>query len=190
MPISNNILADDELKYRIFDEIKRAKKQIVIAVPWITQKAWEEKGNYKFSFEDVIISAINKNKDLKVYIITGNSGDTSSKSSNNSSKSGKDKDEETQFMIEQIKSRFAKKSSQMIIYGDCIIHDKILVVDDCFRMVGSYNMLSNQGIYGNGYERQGETMEINENPRNVKKTLAIASARANQCSDYFFIGLN
>ena len=57
-------------------------------------------------------------------------------------------------------------------------------------MVGSYNMLSNQGIYGNGYERQGETMEINENPRNVKKTLAIASARANQCSDYFFIGLN
>lgn len=184
------ILADDELKYRIFDEIKRAKKQIVIAVPWITQKAWEEKGNYKFSFEDVITSAINKNKDLKVYIITGNSGDTSSKSSNNSSKSGKDKDEETQFMIEQIKSRFAKKSSQMIIYGDCIIHDKILVVDDCFRMVGSYNMLSNQGIYGNGYERQGETMEINENPRNVKKTLAIASARANQCSDYFFIGLN
>ena len=184
------ILADDELKYRIFDEIKRAKKQIVIAVPWITQKAWEEKGNYKFSFEDVITSAINKNKDLKVYIITGNSGDTSSKSSNNSSKSGKDKDEETQFMIEQIKSRFAKKSSQMIIYGDCIIHDKILVVDDCFRMVGSYNMLSNQGIYGNGYERQGETMEINENPRNVKKTLAIASARANQCSDYFFIGFN
>ena len=184
------ILADDELKYRIFDEIKRAKKQIVIAVPWITQKAWEEKGNYKFSFEDVITSAINKNKDLKVYIITGNSGDTSSKSRNNSSKNGKDKDEETQFMIEQIKSRFAKKSSQMIIYGDCIIHDKILVVDDCFRMVGSYNMLSNQGIYGNGYERQGETMEINENPRNVKKTLAIASARANQCSDYFFIGLN
>ena len=184
------ILADDEIKYRIFDEIKRAKKQIVIAVPWITQKAWEEKGSYKFSFEDVIAGAINQNKDLKVYIVTGNSGATSSKSSDNSSKNGKDKDEETQFMIEQIKSRFAKKSSQMIIYGDCIIHDKILVVDDCFRMVGSYNMLSNQGIYGNGYERQGETMEINENPRNVKKTLAIASARANQCSDYFFIGLN
>ncbi len=184
------ILADDELKYRIFDEIKRAKKQIVIAVPWITQKAWEEKGNYKFSFEDIITSAINKNKDLKVYIVTGNSGDASSKSSNNSSKRGRDKDEETQFMIEQIKSRFTKRSSQMIIYGDCIIHDKILVVDDCFRMVGSYNMLSNQGIYGNGYDRQGETMEINENPRNVKKTLAIASARANQGSDYFYLGLS
>lgn len=184
------ILADDELKYRIFDEIKRAKKQIVIAVPWITQKAWEEKGNYKYSFEDVITNAINQNKDLKVYIITGNSGDISSKSSNISSINGKDKDEETQFMIEKIKSKFVKKSTQIVIYGDCIIHDKILVVDDRFRMVGSYNMLSNQGLYGNGYDRQGETMEINENPRNVKRTLAIASARANQGADYFCVGQN
>ena len=76
-----------------------------------------------------------------------------------------------------------------MIYDDCVIHDKILVVDDCFRMVGSYNMLSNQGIYGIGRERQGETMEINENPINVRETLAIASLRANKNSEYFCLGL-
>ena len=183
------ILVDDELKYRIFDEIKRAKKQIVIAVPWISKKGWEEKGKYKCSFEDAITNAINCNNDIKIYIVTGNGGEMSKNSSNNDSTNSGNRDEETKEMIKKIKEKFARKNPQIVIYDDCVIHDKILVVDDCFRMVGSYNMLSNQGIYGIGRERQGETMEINENPINVRETLVIASSRANKNSEYFCLGL-
>ena len=176
-----SVIEDDELKYRIFDEMRRAKKQVVIATPWITQKAWSEKGNYKYSFEEVISNLFIQNKDIKVYIVTGNSGDISSKSDN---------DKETQDMVEFIKDRFAKwAGNRLKIYGDCIIHDKILVIDDSFSMLGSYNMLSNQCLYREGYDRQGESMHISENPINVLRDLERASVCAKQDSDYFGLEL-
>ena len=178
-----SVAEDDELKYRIFDEIKRAKKQVVIATPWITKKAWENKGNYKYSFEEVITNLLNQNKEVKVYIVVGNSGDVSSNSNT-------DRDEETKNMVIDIKKKFIKSANRLIIIDDRTIHDKILVIDDRFSMLGSYNMLSNQCLYKEGYDRQGESMHISENPINVLSDLERASVCAKLNSDYFSLALN
>ena len=170
-------LEDDQIRYKILDAIHSAKKEIVIAVPWIRSKAWERANRYPLSMQNALINALNREPELKVLIVTGISEEDAEKS---------EREIMTDNMVELMRTQFKPYGNRVQIYNNCAIHIKYLVVDDTCSLHGSLNYLSNQSIYTDcecdvsGNARAGENMEISERPANVEKARFAVYRRANK----------
>jgi len=171
------ILEDDQIRYKIFDAVLSAKKEILVAVPWITKKAWENKNDYPMSMENAFEKALQKEPNLRLIITTGISAGESE---------SKDKQQETDWMVEYLKNKFISYKNRVFIYNNREIHIKYLVVDDNCVMQGSLNYLSNQGIYKEKRDdsgsagRAGENMSVSEYTENVERGRAAVYRRAGQ----------
>lgn len=172
-------LSDDQIRYKIFDMIHCAKNEILIESPWFLSKAWENKNRYGLSLKEEITSAIQKNPKLSLKVLTGM--DFSEESRGVSDK--KSDNEKTVEMVDENNLAFQAYGSRVHFYKHCCVHDKIMIVDNTVALVGSYNILSNQGIYQESH-RTGETMEILLNPLNVENRRAETYRRANMSSGY------
>ena len=156
------LLNDDQMRYKIFDMINSAQREILIESPWITENGWTHKIN-GMSFKAEITKALNDpRRKVKVIIVTGYNIDGEYHSGSS------EKEQETIEMVAEIKEEFKAFGSRIRVLDHTGIHDKSITVDNTCAMVGSYNMLSNIGEYTNGYFRTGESMDIKENALNVE----------------------
>lgn len=171
------ILQDDQIRYKLFDAISMAKKEILIAVPWITEKAWVNENQYGKSMETELEKALQREPLLKIVIATGYSSENSEKRENVA---------ETDKMVEKIRNKFSKYGSRLKIHNNCVIHIKYLVIDDICSIHGSLNFLSNQSVYNcdennsNSNGRAGESMAISENIENVERARVEVCERAHE----------
>lgn len=144
--ISNGktIEVDEHKKYFIY-VLENAKSHIYIQSPWIN---WRTLQIYK----DYIKKAVQKG--VKVTIKYG------MKPRNRFDKAGIDNDSKSFF------GNLDKNYFKLINTDD---HSKILICDDAFMIMGSFNWLSFGG--GNEKDARGETSSINMNKAEIKKQI-------------------
>ena len=164
------ILEDDQIRYKILDAIRSAKREILIAVPWILSNAWEKANRYPLSMQEALINALNREKNLRLIIVTGISGEDAEKSIN---------ELKTDNMVATMREQFKPYGDRVQIYNNCVIHIKYLVVDNTCALQGSLNYLSNQSIYA-GDARAAESMQVTEKTGNVEDARLAVYRRANK----------
>lgn len=170
-------LTDDQIRYKMFDAILSAKKEILVEIPWIMRAAWEKRNSYPMSMKEVFETILQKEPNVKLVIVTGYSV---------SDKDSTAKKNDTDEMVKYLTDEFSKYKNRVVIYNPCEIHEKCLAVDDTCLMYGSLNYLSNQGIYsdekinGGSRGRAGEGMAVNECPDNVERMRKVVYERAGQ----------
>lgn len=138
------IEVDEHKKYFIY-VLKNAKKCIYIQSPWIN---WRTLQIYK----DYIVEAVKRN--VKVTVKYG------MKPRNRFDKAGIDEESKSFF------NTLDKNYFSLIKSDD---HSKIVICDDEFMIMGSFNWLSFGG--GNAPDARGETSTINKNAAEIRKQI-------------------
>lgn len=138
----------------IFEEaIKKGEKEINIMSPWMNKWVLIDSG-----IKDLIQKALERKVTVKiVYGIKGNG----------SSNGDNDRNERSKYLAENMKESFRKYGEKFkIIEGNT--HSKIVLCDDKFSLIGSYNFLSFEGRYDNKDTRD-ETVVYHENKEVIQE---------------------
>lgn len=148
------ILEMEEHKKYFLYVLDNAKKQICIQSPWVRYNVIEL---YKNKIENAL------NRDVKIYIKY-----SSHKAKNRFDKIDKiDIDDKSKKYFDLLKSKFPKNFT--VIASKEFNHSKILICDEEFIIVGSFNWLSFGGEnFGNQQIRE-ETSNINTNKESINK---------------------
>lgn len=130
--------------------LKNAKKHIYIQSPWVKQNALE-------FYKEYIQSALEKG--VKITIKYG--------MQKPSQKDKQEVDEEVLAYLNELKAKYPNFSLK-----HDYDHSKIIICDDEFMIVGSFNWLSFGGESKGGEALRGETSTINKNKESIKKQIA------------------
>lgn len=151
-------LKNDQLKYKIFDMIEQAEKEILILMPWINEYGWSRVGYYEKSVEQAIVEALTRNSHLKIKVMVGY----------DRSCPDNYREEETRQMAKKIIQKYSQFSDRLAIYTDIGSHEKKIVIDNVCALDGSYNLLSNSAPY---QERMwaSESMTVIEYPDSIER---------------------
>lgn len=130
--------------------LKNAKKHIYIQSPWVRHNVLE-------IYKEYIQSALEKG--VKITIKYG--------MQKRSEKDKQEIDEEVLAYLNELKAKYPNFSLK-----HDYDHSKILICDDEFMIVGSFNWLSFGGESKGGKALRGETSTINKNKESIKKQIA------------------
>lgn len=130
--------------------LKNAKKHIYIQSPWVRHDTLE-------IYKEYIQSALEKG--VKITIKYG--------MQKRSQKDKKEIDEEVLAYLNELKAKYPNFSLK-----HDYDHSKILICDDEFMIVGSFNWLSFGGESKGDEALRGETSTINKNKESIKKQIA------------------
>lgn len=166
--INTYLLRDDQIRYKIFDMISMAKKELLIIMPWINRYGWESTGNYGKSLKQLFEEALSANGQLSVRILAGY----------DLLHPDRIREKQTVEMSEQISREFNAYSERFKIYTGIGSHEKIITMDNVCSLAGSYNLLSNDAPYQEKVWA-GESMNIFENPYNIERHRREIMERAN-----------
>lgn len=172
------ILNDAQIRYKIFDMINSAQREILIESPWISVNGWK---NPKYSLHGMTFATELKkaltdpDRDVKIIIVSGYNTDSDQNSSGKSRN-----DEDTKNCIKELREEFKKYKGRIRFVEDVGIHDKVISVDNTCALLGSYNMLSNANQYVESYDRPGEYMDVKENPLDVETQRSRCYGRINE----------
>lgn len=141
------ILKNREIREMFEEAIKKGEKEINIMSPWMNQWVLVDSG-----IKDLIQKALERNATVKiVYGIKGNG----SLNHNNG------RNEKSKYWAENMKESFRKYDKKFKI-KEGNTHSKIVLCDDKFSLIGSYNFLSFEGRYDNKDTRD-EAVVYHEN---------------------------
>ncbi len=158
MMVNTYILCDDQIRYKVFDMLMSAKREVLILMPWINDYGWDD-DNYGTSIKNIIEKLISTNPQLEVLIAVGYDEE----------KRNAYKEKETSEKAEKIKKEFAKYGDRFKVKSDTGTHEKIITVDNFCALNGSYNLLSNNAPYKDKKEWASECMTVFENTKNIEK---------------------
>lgn len=130
--------------------LKNAKKHIYIQSPWVKQDTLE-------IYKEYIQSALEKG--IKITIKYG--------MQKRSQKDKQEIDEEVLAYLNELKAKYPNFSLK-----HDYDHSKIIICDDEFMIVGSFNWLSFGGESKGDEALRGETSTINKNKESIKKQIA------------------
>jgi len=156
--INTYVLKDDQIRYKVFDMLSMARKEILIMMPWINEYGWDSTGSYGKSMKQAFQSVLESNEKLNVKILVGY----------DLQHPDKRKERETVEKAKQITRDFSKYSDRFKIYTEIGTHEKIMTIDNTCSLAGSYNLLSNSAPYQE-MSWAGESMNTFENPHNVER---------------------
>ena len=149
----------DEHKKYFFYILDNAKKQIYIQSPWVRYNVIE---SYKNKIEDAL------KRGVKIYI-KYSSPKEGFKAKNRFEKVEKlDIDDKSKNYFNSLKSKFPKNFT--VIPSEKFDHSKVLICDEDFMIMGSFNWLS-YGGEKRGKELREETSSINTNKESIKKEI-------------------
>jgi hypothetical protein len=123
-PVANKMLDDEDIRDLFINTFKIAKKEIDIICPWINQTV----------VNDRLLALIKEalERGVKIKIVYGMGDDQRSRTS-----------EQTVEMMKRIFCEYAER----ILFYKGNTHVKMLLCDDKYSLVGSYNFLSFAGNY-------------------------------------------
>ena len=151
------LLSDDMIRYKVFDMLMSAQKEVLILMPWVNDYGWND-DRYGTSINDVIEKICSTNPQLEVLIAVGYD------------EQDRDafKEKKTREKAAQIKKEFEKYGDRFKLKSDIGTHEKIVTVDNWCALSGSYNLLSNNAPYD---ERRwaSDEMTVFENSKNVER---------------------
>lgn len=151
------LLSDDMIRYKVFDMLMSAQKEVLILMPWVNDYGWND-DRYGTSINDVIEKLFSTNPQLEVLIAVGYD------------EQDRDafKEKKTREKAELIKKEFEKYGDRFKLKSDIGTHEKIVTVDNWCALSGSYNLLSNNAPYD---ERRwaSDEMTVFENSKNVER---------------------
>ena len=147
-------LENEEIRHALLNSFTTAKETIYIISPWIA--SW-----VMGTFMDAIItSALNRGVSIKILYGIGNL-----KGSNTMSEFDKRRNDSTDKFAEILKNKYKK-------YGDKFsmqrgnTHGKLLICDETYYIIGSYNFLSFDGYYSSADVRH-EMGDYSENRKQI-----------------------
>lgn len=145
-------LENEELRDVLLQTFELAQKEICIITPWITR--WVVDG----FMIDKMRQAIEKG--VKIRILYG-IGDISSTQQKKSNYNDNDRNIKTENMAQTLQKTFAKYGNRFSMHRSNT-HGKLLICDDQFYVIGSFNFLSFDGDYTKDNVR-GEIGDFSEN---------------------------
>lgn len=145
-------LSDSEIRDILGEAFLKAKKEIDIVSPWI--RSWI----FDRPFSDWFEATLKKGVIIK--ILYGLEGD------NSVDKKSYDDTEKNAQELQKKFNKYCLNGQLKMKHGNT--HAKLLICDDLFYVIGSFNWLSFRGDYSNGKTR-GESAEYSENKVQLAK---------------------
>jgi hypothetical protein len=147
---NGKIVRNEEVRRILLNSLSKANREVDIISPWVSRYALDE------DLVSRMESALKRN--VRIRIIYGISG---------KSESEQERLSRSQETVSAICRRFEKYGDLFAVELDNT-HEKLLLCDDSFMLVGSYNLLSFNGKYDE--ETRKEMMYYFENPQLIKAT--------------------
>ncbi|MDW2886322.1 phospholipase D-like domain-containing protein [Exiguobacterium artemiae] len=155
---NSRYVENQQMKDLFYRALHEAKSEICIVSPWLSW--WLINNN---EFVKLVEAALKKGVNIKIVYGIG---------SDSSYKNKDDRGMTSEKVVEQLKKKWLKKGySGKIKFKKSNTHFKLLMCDELFLVIGSYNFLSNQGKFeeeGTWHEA-GEYAEDHERIRQLKQ---------------------
>ena len=154
-PYNTKQIKNEEIKKVFINTFKDAKSEIDIISPWIS--------NWIFKDEELMNGfRIALSKGVNIKILYGIGHGSNFKYNYDDKRSIYT--EENALRLEELFAQY--KGTLTLKRGNT--HEKILLCDDKYVLIGSYNLLSFNGDY-KGHDIRGECMQYQENKNHIKK---------------------